>query len=246
MSLIRLGNTFESITIYFGRFTFNPFRFTFKPMANILNPELVAARKNSVIEALKLGHSYTAALKIAGLNPRSAAQWRETDLSFEEAIQKHLQERPQAVHNQQRMPTRTAKDVPTDEMPDVVEEVCKAVRAGLPIDFACLLTNISRGTVRKWMVDDPDIAARINKAQAQNMLWWVSKIRSGAERDWKAALAYLERIFPHLFGEIKAVEITTRAEDKQEVIDVTPEATIKRLTEMSDEDLQAIIGKGTI
>jgi hypothetical protein len=131
-------------------------------------------------------------------------------------------------------------------MPDVVEEICKAIRAGLPIDFACLLTNISRATVRQWMVSDGDIAARINKAQAQNMLWWISKIRSGAERDWKAALAYLERIFPHLFAEIKAVEITTRSEDKQEVIDVTPEATIERLTRMTDEELQSIIGRGTV
>jgi hypothetical protein len=59
-------------------------------------------------------------------------------------------------------------------------------------------------------------------------------------------LAYLERIFPHLYAEIKAVEITTRSEDKQEVIDVTPEATIERLTRMTDEELQSIIGRGTV
>lgn len=215
-------------------------------MANILTPDLVQARKETVVAVLKAGGSYTLACKEAKLSTATASSWRASDPVFDEAIQKHLQERPQALHNQQRMPTRTAKDVPTEELPDVVEEVCKAVRAGLPIDYACLLTNISRGTVRKWMLDDADIAARINKAQAQNMLWWISKIRSGAERDWKAALAYLERIFPHLFAEIKAVEITTRSEDKQEVIDVTPEATIKRLTEMTDEELQQIIGRGTI
>lgn len=215
-------------------------------MANILNPELVAARKNAVIESLKLGHSYTAALKIAGLNARSASQWRESDLAFEEAVQKHLQPRPQAIHNQQRMPTRLAKDVAPEEKGDVIDELCKALAEGIPLDFACLLVNVSRGTVRDWMKQEGEIAGRINRAQAENIRFWISCIREGARCDWKAALAYLERLFPAMFGEVKAVEITQRAGERAEmnVIDVSSEAVVAQLAAMSDADLAALVAKG--
>lgn len=212
-------------------------------MANILNPELVAARKNAVIEALKLGHSYTAALKIAGLNPRSAAQWRESDLAFEEAVQKHLQYEPRAVHNQKRMPTRTAKDILPEQTGDVVEDLCKELEIGMPLEMACLTVDVSRSTVMKWMQEDPDIRRRINRAQGLNVRYWITCLREGAANDWKAAVAYLERIFPHMFAEVKAVEITQRTEERTtaNIIDVTPHDTVKRLAALSDDELLALI-----
>jgi hypothetical protein len=213
-------------------------------MANILTPDLVQARKETVIAVLKAGGSYTQACKDAKLSTATASSWRASDVVFDEAIQKHLQPRPQALHNQQRMPTRLAKDVKPEEKGDVLDELCDALAEGIPLDYACLLVNVSRGTVRDWMKEEGEIAGRINRAMAENIRFWIGRIRQGAMTDWKAALAYLERLFPAMFGEVKAVEITQRAGERaeQNIIDVTPEATVKRLSQMSDEDLQAIIG----
>lgn len=205
--------------------------------------EQITAYKQQIMIALGEGLSIAKAIAITGLTQRTVYLWRHSDAVFDEGIKLSLMKRPDKSPSRQPV-ARKAKDVPPEEQADVIEEVCKAIRAGLPLDFCCLLTNIDRGALRLWMTEDEDVAARVNKAQAQNLLWWVSKIRQGAEKDWKAALAYLERIFPHLFSEVKAVDISVRQEDKQQqaFIDVTPEATIKRLTEMTDEDLQKIIG----
>lgn len=218
-------------------------------MANILNPELVVARKNAVIQALKEGHAYTKALKIAGLNPRSAAQWRETDLAFEEAIQKHLQYDPRAVHNQKRLPTRAAKDVKPEERGDVIDQLCAELEDCIPLEIALCTVNLGKEALRKFMADDPSVAARVNRSKAKGWSDVVRNIKRASEGDWKAGMALLERIIPHLFGEVKAVEMNVRTETaggdpiSPGYIDVTPELVVQRLSAMSDTELEAIIAK---
>ena len=207
----------------------------------------IEEKKHAILSGLSEGLSQRQATFAAGITEATLFAWRKEDPMFEAAVKAHQAKRPDRAPSRAPI-ARTSKDVPEVEVPDVIEEICKAIRAGLPLEQSCLLANVHRGTLRQWMIADDEVASRINRAQSQNMLWWISKLRQGAEKDWRAALAYLERVFPYLFAEVKAVEITTRAEDKQasSIIDVTPEATIKRLTEMSDEELQTIIGRGTI
>jgi hypothetical protein len=214
-------------------------------MGRCLTVDEQQQKKAEFLAELGKGLPLSRAIKAIGVAIATIYNWKDADPIFAAAVDACMNKRPDRAPSRSPV-ARKAEAVPEEERPDVIEEVCKAIRAGLPIDYACLLANVHRGALRQWMVDDEDVAARVNKAQAQNLLWWISKIRSGAERDWKAALAYLERIFPALFAEVRQVEISQKEVGVAQVIDVTPEATIKRLTEMTDEELQSIIGKGTV
>ena len=46
------------------------------------------------------------------------------------------------------------------------------------------------------------------------------------------------------FGEVKAVDVSVRTEEKQQnmIIDVTPEHVLRKMMEMSDEDLLKVAG----
>jgi AcrR family transcriptional regulator len=203
------------------------------------------AKKQALLAALGRGLSLAKSIKEVGVALQTVYTWKNGDGIFAAAVDAALVKRPDRAPSRQPV-ARKAAAVPEAEQGDVIEEVCKAIRAGLPIDYACLLANIHRGTLRKWMTDCEETAARVNRAQAQNLLWWISKLRQGAEKDWRAALAYLERVFPALFAEVRQIELSQREVGEPKIIDVTPEATIKRLTEMTDEELQSIIGRGTV
>jgi hypothetical protein len=215
-------------------------------MANLgnLTPEIIKARKETIIALLKEGLSYTKSLEAAKCSSQTAANWRKADLTFDEAVTKYLTNRPRTYANQGRLPSRSHEKVDEDERADVIEQLCNAIRGGLPVDMCCLLVNINKGALVEWMTRDPEIQAKVNKAQAQNLLWWISKLRQGAERDWRAAIAYLERVFPHLFAEVKAVDVSVRTEDKQQnmVIDVTPDHVLHKMMEMSDDELMKMAG----
>ena len=209
-----------------------------------LSPEVIKARKETVLAMLKTGSSYRSALDAAKLSSQTASKWRETDMAFEEAVQKYLVGRPRVAQNQGRLPSRGPTKIEENEKPDIVDELVKAIHSGLPIDYCCLLVNINKGALVAMMAEDAEVAARINKAQAQNLLWWISKLRQGAERDWRAAIAYLERVFPHLFAEVKAVDVSVRTEEKEQnmIIDVTPDHVLHKMMQMSDDELMKMAG----
>ena len=215
-------------------------------MARTLSPDEIQTKKQIILAELGKGLAFVRAVAEAAVTPMTVYKWKNSDPIFASAVDAALRKRPERAPSRSPI-ARKAEAVPAEEQGDVIEEICKAIRAGLPIDHCCLLANVHRGALRQWMVDDEDVAARVNRAQAQNLLWWISKLRQGAEKDWRAALAYLERIFPALFAEVRQVEISQKdAIGQPQIIDVTPEATIKRLTEMTDEELQSIIARGTV
>jgi hypothetical protein len=209
-------------------------------------PEQIQAFKQQILQELGTGISMHKAVVAVGITERTVYMWRRSDGLFDEAVKVAHMKRPDRAPCRGPV-ARGVKAVEQSDVEGVIEEICRAIRAGLPIDYACLLANVQRSALRKWMQDDENLAAQVNKAQAQNLLWWISRIRQGAERDWRAALAYLERIFPALFAEVKQVEISQKeTHTESPIIDVTPEATIERLTRMTDEELQSIIGRGTV
>jgi hypothetical protein len=213
-------------------------------MAAPLTAEQANEKKTMILTRMAEGLSFRAAIMTTGVAVGTGHAWRRGDAMFDEAI-KLAQMRSGRGNSGARVAVaRKAIDVPVETVPDLVKEVCEAIRNGLPLDYCCLIANIQRATLKQWMLDDEEVAAAINKAQAQNLLWWISKIRSGAEKDWRAALAYLERIFPQLFAEVKAVEITTKSEDKEQesFINVTPDHVIQKLMGMSDDDLSRLAG----
>ena len=130
-----------------------------------------------------------------------------------------------------------------DDRERIIAEVCKGLAFGMEIDFSCMLASIDKRAIREWMSEDHTIMTRINHARAKNMAWWIEKIRKGAETDWRAAVVYLERMFPHLWAEVKQVEITKR-EDPMELKTIEVErASIQNIKQMTNEELMSLAEK---
>jgi hypothetical protein len=211
-------------------------------MAAPLKPEQIEEKKTLIVKAMSSGTSFRQSAFAVGVTESTVFLWRKADAMFDEAI-KAVQMKTGRVASGTRVAhARKAVDVPTETVPTIIDEVCQAIRAGLPLDYCCLLANVQRGALKQWMIEDESIAAAVNRAQAQNLLWWISKLRQGADKDWRAALAYLERIYPNLFAEVKAVDINVRQEEKSHnaIIDVTPDSLVQKLMGMTDEELEQI------
>jgi hypothetical protein len=209
--------------------------------------EQIEGFKTQILDGLQAGLSIAKAVKAAGVTERSCYLWRHADSTFDAACKLGSAKRPDKAPS--RAPVaRKAAAVPVEEQGDVIETICAAIRKGLPIDYACLKANVLRGALREWMTNDPEISARVNKAQAENFEFWLDRLRDGATTDWKASLAYLERIFPAFFAEVKAVEMHVKTDEKTTsgYIDVTPEKVVQRLSAMSDAELQEMIAKEPI
>lgn len=206
--------------------------------------------KHEIQLLMRQGQSWRAACKAAGTCTATAARWRKQDVTFDNAINGLM------ASNGTTKPAPNIRDpYLTDDMVKdseqreaIIEEVCKGLAFGLEIDFACMLASIEKRALRKWMQDDLTIMTRINKARAKNMAWWIEKIRKGAESDWRAAVVYLERMMPHLWGEVKQVEITARKaiDDPMELKTIEVErAAIQNVKQMSNEELVALAEKHT-
>lgn len=213
-------------------------------MAAPLKPEQIEEKKTLIVKAMSTGTSFRQSAFAVGVTESTVFLWRKADAMFDEAVKCAQMKTGRVASGTRVAHARKKTEVPEETVPDVIQEVVQAIRAGLPLDYCCLLANIQRSALKAWMLEDEDICAAINKAQAQNLLWWISKLRQGADKDWRAALAYLERIFPNLFAEVKAVDINVRQEEKTQnaIIDVTPDTIIQKLMGMSDEELEKIAG----
>jgi hypothetical protein len=206
-----------------------------------------AFKKHEIILHLKRGLSWRKACVEAGTNIGSAANWRKRDRVFDEAVLGILNER--GIHNAAPLVkdncARTATMVQdTKERDQIIEEVCKGLAFGLELDFACMLASIEKRALRQWMSEDLSIMTKINRARAKNMAWWIEKIRKGAETDWRAAVVYLERMFPHLWAECKQIEITKRNEDPLDLRTIEIErSAVQSIKQMSNKELLEISEK---
>lgn len=206
--------------------------------------------KHEIQLLMKQGMSWRKACEQAGVSTNTAMRWRKADPIFDGAIEGIM------ANNGTTKPAPKIKEpVRTKEMihnsaerESVIEEVCKGLAFGLEIDFSCMLASIDKRALREWMSEDHTIMTRINQARAKNMAWWIEKIRKGAETDWRAAVCYLERMFPHLWAEVKQVEITARkaVDDPMELKTIEVErAAIQNVKQMSNEELMALASKHT-
>ena len=113
-------------------------------------------------------------------------------------------------------------------------QVADAQLQALPFEKACQLAGFEPVEIAHAMQQHHAVRKALNRADAQNMLWWVEKIKRAAERDWKAAAMYLERTMPSIFAEVKAV---TRRE--MPTISSAPTNAGKEIPveELTDEEL---------
>lgn len=207
-----------------------------------------AFKKNEILVYLKQGLSYRKSCKQAEVPINTVRSWRERDVIFDDAIKGVLADkgvsRPAPTTPESCL--RNDSMIKNEEREAIIDEVCKGLAFGLEIDFSCMLASVEKRTLRGWMQEDTSIMLRINKARAKNMAWWIEKIRKGAETDWRAAVCYLERMFPHLWAEVKQVEITARNQYEDpmalKTIDIE-RAAIQNVKHMSNDELVKLAEK---
>jgi hypothetical protein len=120
--------------------------------------------------------------------------------------------------------------------------VAKAILVGLPFAQACLQAGSSATEISGYMRMYPRVARALNYAVACNMAWWIAPIKAAASRgDIKAATFYLERMWPNIFAEVKAVTRRDTSPSAEFDLDNTSKETdVKRL---SDAELVALMDR---
>ena len=199
--------------------------------------------KKAMINLIQAGQSYNKTVKELGLSKCVVERWRRIDPIFEAAIQNHLSgKKPNSASSSSRVVSvqTLEKDPNKVDLPDMIEEVSKAIENGCGFEMACLYSSVSPGLVRHVMQNDKIAMTRINKAEAKFVLFLTQKIMAAVERDWKAAEWLLERRYPALWGEVKQMEVSSRKDDKigvATVVDVNPINIVDRIKKMSDKEL---------
>lgn len=213
----------------------------------------IATAKVQILAMMEAGSSYKDALNKLEIDVRTVHNWRQADTIFDNACQKFTHIRIPTMRKNVKagingLPKK--KEFSEEEKVGAKEEFLNGLKLGLPVDYALMLASATRLTLKKWMDEDESFMIETNKAQAQNLAWWIQKIRKGAEGDWRAALAYLERVFPHLFAEVKQVEIVNKWNKGTEIIDVEKENKAKEreqlrntIKSMTDEQLMELATK---
>jgi hypothetical protein len=203
----------------------------------------VQTMKKKIIESVQAGVSYNKTLDHLKLSKCQVNGWRERDKIFAAAIESYIAgKRPNAASSASRVVSVQAleKDPSKVDLPDMTEDVSKAIENGCGFEMACLYASVSPGLVRHTMQNDKAAMTRINKAEAKFVLFLTQKIMAAVERDWKAAAWLLERRYPSLWGEVKQMEVSARKDDKiggAAVIDVDPINIVDRIKKMSDKEL---------
>jgi len=210
----------------------------------------IATAKVQILAMMEAGSSYGDALNKLGIDVRTSYKWRQADNIFDNACQKYTHVRIPVMQKKTKagvngLPKK--KEFTEEEKAGAKEEFLNGLKLGLPVDYALMLASATRLTLKKWMEEDESFMIETNKAQAQNLAWWIQKIRKGAEGDWRAALAYLERVFPHLFAEVKQVEIVNKWNKGADIIDIEKENKAKErdqirntIKSMTDEQLMEL------
>lgn len=214
----------------------------------------IATAKNQILNLLESGLGYLETLRKLEIPQKTVFEWRKNDLMFDKACTSYTENKVVTATKKVKagvngLPKK--KEFTLDEADKAKEEFLNGLRLGLPLDYALMLCSATRETLKKWMYENDDFMLRVNAAQAQNLAWWIQKIRTGAETDWRAALAYLERVFPHLFAEVKQVEITQKKDKEADFINITKEQEKRELEQkrntiraLSDEELMELAMRG--
>lgn len=103
---------------------------------------------------------------------------------------------------------------PTKLTPDVQRTICAALQAGNYASAACAMAGIDDATFYRWMQRGArerrgaycEFRDAVERATARGEVSLVAIIRKAAEKDWRAALALVERRHPERWG--KAIALT--------------------------------------
>jgi len=89
----------------------------------------------------------------------------------------------------------------TKRNPAVVAAILEALAAGQARGTAAALAGIGATTLARWVADDPDLACRVEQAEAQAVRDALGVIHRAAESGtWQAAAWWLERRYPEVWS----------------------------------------------
>lgn len=211
----------------------------------------IAQAKVQILGLIESGMPYARACKKLNISTSLTYKWRDQDKVFDAAITKYTEpKQPDCVAKYGLNGLPRKGDFNEEEATKGKEEFLNGLRLGLPLDYALMNAGAKRTTLKSWMLLDEDFLMEVNKAQAQNLAWWIQQIREGAKTDWRAALAYLERVYPNLFAEVKQVEITSKWSKQDDIIDIAKENKLAEQEQikntikgMTDDELMALAMK---
>ena len=113
-----------------------------------------------------------------------------------------------------------SSDQPLDRKNLKKEEILNFIAQGSRPTQAAIMVGIHYTTLREWIKEDPKFQLEIEQAGLSLRSRLVDVLATAAinDRDWKAALKLLEKLFPEEFGEKQTLEIT-RGEDKKSIVE---------------------------
>jgi hypothetical protein len=91
-----------------------------------------------------------------------------------------------------------------DEEPttDRIDALLKWLRAGLPIEIAARLADLSPDMVVAWRQASEDAEVSISKAMAEGEATHLARIAEAGRTNWRAAAWLLEHMYPDKWGPI--------------------------------------------
>ena len=104
--------------------------------------------------------------------------------------------------------------------PQRQKRLADALAVGNTYENACAAAGIDYATFRRWMVRGEaesrgqfsQFCEVITRAEAEAEHNAITIIRKAAETDWRAAVWWLERRFPHRWGKRARLSVTQRTE----------------------------------
>jgi len=119
------------------------------------------------------------------------------------------------------------------QTPETVEKILQFLRAGNTRKTASIASGISEDTFARWL-KETDFADQVKQAEEMATARNVGLIMQAAAKDWRAALAWLERRRPADWKERK--DIGLHQGDGPPVVMVSPES-------LPDDVLQKLVSE---
>jgi hypothetical protein len=85
-----------------------------------------------------------------------------------------------------------------------IETLLVALRAGNTREAAAAHAEIDRTTLYRWLVGNPGLRVRVEKAEADAEVRFAAQVAHAASDDWKAARWWLETRRPRSYGRAQA------------------------------------------
>lgn len=119
----------------------------------------------------------------------------------------------------------------------VTMALVNALLEGIPFSTACMMSGFTESEIAAVADEHRPVARALNYAYAVNLRSWIQKLRQG---DQKAAMFYLERGVPTLFGEARSVG---KGALLPSISDVRSDKKSHDYKNLSDAELVALAGE---